>query len=196
MRKNTCSRLNLPNISHLLQKITGQAVVILIGQRRYCMEKGNPMRLKNLCALFLLLIGSVYFICPVQCAAVGEVDGHAASDTTSLYQLHLTAPQSADEATGSTCCSREDQPAPTHDSREEREQHCCFNRWEALGDSEPQSTSQIQNGTYSSVLLVPTTPKISSSSVFLTALLQLSLNPYTNPPPPSCSPRAPPFFLA
>ena len=154
------------------------------------------MRFKNLCALFLLLIGSVYFICPIQCAAIGEVDGHAASNTTSLYQLHLTAPQSAGEATGSTCCSREDQSASTNDSREEREQHCCFNRWEALGDSEPQPTSQIQKGTYSFVLLVLTTPRISSNSIFLTALLQLALNPYTDPPPPPCSPRAPPFFLA
>lgn len=154
------------------------------------------MRFKNLCAFFVLLIGSVYFICPVQCVAIGEVDGHAASNTASIYQRYLTASQSTVEATGSTCCSREDQSAPTHDSREKREQHCCFNRWEALEDSEPQSTSQIQKGTYSSVLLVPTTPRISSSSVFLTALLQLSLNPYTDPPPPPCSPRAPPFFLA
>ena len=160
------------------------------------MEKSNPMKFKNLCAFFLLLIASVYFICPVQCAAIGEVDGHAASNTPSIYQRYLTAPQSTADATESTCCSSEDRSAPTHGSREDRGQHCCFNRWESLEDSEPQPSSQIQKGTYSSAFLVPTRPRISSSSVFLTALLQLSLNPYTDPPPPPCSPRAPPFFLA
>ena len=153
------------------------------------------MRFKNLCALFLLLIASVYFICPVQCAAIGEADGHAASNTASIYQQHLTAPQPTAEVTESTCCTREDQSSPTHDGREEREQHCCFNRWESLGDSEPQPSSQIQKSTNSSVLLVPTTPRLSSNSVFLTAVLQRSLNPYTDTPTPPCSPRAPPFFL-
>ena len=154
------------------------------------------MKFKNLCALFLFLIGAIYFICPVQCTAIGEVNGHTASNTASIYQRHLTAPQSTVEATRSTCCSSEDQSVPTHDGREEREQHCCFDRWESVGDSEPQPTSQIQKGTYSAVLLVPTTPRISSGSVFLTALFQLSRNPYTDPPPSSCAPRAPPFFLA
>ena len=160
------------------------------------MEKGNPMRFKNLCALFLFLIGAVYFICPVQCTAIGEVDSHTASNRASIYQRHLTAPQSTVEATESTCCTREDQSSPTHDSREEREQHCCFDRWESLGDSEPQPSSQIQKGTNSSVLLVPTTPRLSSNSIFLIAVLQRSLTPYTDPPPAPCSPRAPPFFLA
>ena len=159
------------------------------------MEKGNPMRLKNLCALFLLLMGSVYFICPVQCAAVEEVDGHAASNTASIYQRYLTEPQSTIEDTESTCCSNEGESADTHESREQKGQHCCFTRWESLGDSEPQLPSQIQKTTYLFVVLVPATSRICSISLFLTGHLQVAYSPYTNPSISQQLPRAPPFIL-
>lgn len=165
-------------------------------QRHCCIGKGDPMKFKNLCAVFLLSIASVYFICPVQCAAIGEVNGHAAADTGTLHQRYLTESESTVNEPESTCCSTKDQSIPTHENREEREQHCCFNRWESLGDSEPQLPSPIQKATFSSVLLVPVTPKISSILVSFNAHLQLSYNPYTDPPPPQRSPRAPPFFLA
>ena len=153
------------------------------------------MKFKNLCALFLLSIASVYFICPVQCTAIREVDGHTPSDTTSIYQRHLSAPQTTLETTQSTCCSTDDE-SPTHENREEREQHCCFNRWESLGDSEPQLSTQVQKDTFSSVVLVPATPKVCSIFGSATAHLQLSYNPYTVPLTPQRSPRAPPFSLA
>lgn len=152
------------------------------------------MKFKNFCAVFLLSIASVYFICPVQCVAIGE--GDAASDTGTLHQHYLTASESAVDETEPTCCSTKDQSVPTHENREERAQHCCFTRWESLGDSEPQLSAPIQKATFSSVLLVPVTPRISSISVSFNTHLQLSYNPYTDPPPPQRSPRAPPFFLA
>ena len=154
------------------------------------------MKFKNLCALFLLSIASVYFICPVQCAAIGEADGHATSDKASIYQRHLTEPQSTDETNQSTCCDAEDQPTPPHERQEEGEGHCCFNRWESLGASEPQLSSQIQKDTFSFVVLIPATPRISSDSVSFTAHLQLSYKPHTDFPIPQLSPRAPPFTLA
>ena len=154
------------------------------------------MKFKNFCAVFLLSIASVYFICPVQCAAIGEEDGHAAADTGTLHQRYLTESEGTVDEPESTCCNTKDQSVPTHENREEREQHCCFNRWESLGDSEPQLSSPIQKATFSSVLLVPVVPRISSIFVSFNARLQLSYNPYTDPPTPQRSPRAPPFFLA
>lgn len=154
------------------------------------------MKFKNFCTVFLLSIASVYFICPVQCAAIGEGDGHAAADTGTLHQRYLTESESTVDGPDSSCCNTKDQSVPTHENREEREQHCCFNRWESLGDSEPQLSSPIQKATFSSVLLVPVIPRISSISVSFNARLQLSYNPYTDPPTPQRSPRAPPFFLA
>ena len=147
------------------------------------------MRFKNFCAVFLLSIASVYFVCPVQCAAIGE------ADTGILHQRDLTDSESRVNEPESSCCNTKDQSVPTHENREERGQHCCFNRWESLGDSEPQLSSPIQKATFSSVLLVPVTPRISSISVSFNAHLQHSYNPYTDPPPPQQSPRAPPFLL-
>ena len=154
------------------------------------------MNFKNFCALFLLSIASVYFICPVQCAAIGEVDGHTPADTTSIYQQHLSEPKTTLEATQSTCCSAEDGSTSTRENREEREQHCCFTRWESLGDSEPQLSTQVQKDTFSSVVLVPATPKVCSIAGSATAYLQLPYNPYTVPLTPQRSPRAPPFSLS
>lgn len=154
------------------------------------------MKFKNFCALFLLSIASVYFICPVQCAAIGEADGCTPSDTTSIYQRHPSDPPTTLEAAQSTCCSSEDESTSTHENREESGQHCCFNQWESLGDSEPQFSTQVQKNTFSSVVLFPATPKVCSISGSATAHLQLSYNPYTVPLTPQRSPRAPPFSLA
>jgi hypothetical protein len=154
------------------------------------------MKFKNLCALFLLSIASVYFICPVQCVAIGEVDEHTPADTTSIYQRHLSEPPSTVEATQSTCCGTEEESTPAHESQEESEPHCCFNRWESLRDSEPQLSTQVQKDTFSSVVLVPATPKVCSIAGSATAHLQLPYNPYTVLLTPQQSPRAPPFSLS
>ena len=154
------------------------------------------MRFKNLGALFLLSLASVYFICPVQCAAIQEAGENTTSDKVSTHHQHRIGSQAVDEMNHSVCCQSGNQLSPPHERQEEEEGHCCFNQWESLGASEPQLASQIQKDTFLSVVLIPATPKISSYSVSFTAYLQLPHNPYTDPPIPQCAPRAPPFFLA
>lgn len=154
------------------------------------------MKFKNLCALFLLSIASVYFICPVQCAAIRDAGENTAADGALIHQRHLTTSHAVDENSQLTCCDDKDHPIPSHENREEGEGHCCFDRWESLGTSEPQLVSQIQKDTFSSVVLIPTTAKISSASVSFTAYLQLPHKPYTDPPISQLSPRAPPFSRA
>ena len=154
------------------------------------------MKFKNLGALFLLSLASVYFICPVQCAAIQEAGENTTSDKVSTHHQHRIGSQAVDEMNHSACCQSGNQLSPPHERQEEEEGHCCFNQWESLGASEPQLASQIQKDTFLSVVLIPATPKISSYSVSFTAYLQLPHNPYTDPPIPQCAPRAPPFFLA
>ena len=154
------------------------------------------MKFKNLGALFLLSLASVYFICPVQCAAIQEAGENTASDQVSSHHQHRIGSQTVDETNHSVCCQSGNQLSPPHERQEEEEGHCCFNQWESLGASEPQLASQIQKDTFLSVVLIPATPKISSYSVSFTAYLQLPHKPYTDPPIPQCAPRAPPFFLA
>ena len=154
------------------------------------------MKFKNLGALFLLSLASVYFICPVQCAAIQEAGENTTSDKVSIHHQHRIGSQAVDEMNHSVCCQSGNQLSPPHERQEEEEGHCCFNQWESLGASEPQLASQIQKDTFLSVVLIPATPKISSYSVSFTAYLQLPHNPYTDPPIPQCAPRAPPFFLA
>ncbi len=154
------------------------------------------MKFKNLGVLFLLSIASVYFICPVQCAAIREAGEDTTADKFLGHQQCLVGSQTTDETNQSTCCQPENQPTPFHEHQEDKEGHCCFSRWESLGTSEPQFVSQIQKKTFSFILLIPTTPKISSGTVSFAAHLQLPYNPYTTPPIPRLSPRAPPFSLA
>ena len=155
------------------------------------------MKFKNLCALFLLSLASVYFICPIQCTAIQETGENTASDTVMGHQQHRMGSQAAGEVNQSACCQSENQPTPTHESHGEGEGHCCFNQWESLGASEPQFASQIQNDTtFSCVVLIPTTPRISSDSASFTAYLQRPHKLHTDPLIPQLSPRAPPFFLA
>ena len=154
------------------------------------------MKFKNLGALFLLSLAAVYFICPIQCTALQEPGGDTAADTVMGNQQHRIGPQTVDETTPSACCQSADKPTPFHENHEEEEGHCCLNQWEVLGSSEPQLASQIQKDTCSLVVLIPTTPKISSGPVSFTAYLQFPYKPYTDPSIPQLSPRAPPFSLA
>ncbi len=154
------------------------------------------MQLKNLCALFLLSVASVYFICPVQCTGMPGVAESAAFRTTSIYQQYLLEPLTPNEMSSSTCCETEDLPSPTHERQGDIEGHCCFDRWESLGMSEPQFTSQVQKGTSSFVVLIPVTSTISSGSISFALHFRLPYNPYTDPPALQLSPRAPPFVLA
>ena len=154
------------------------------------------MKFKNLCALFLLSLASIYFICPVQCAAIPEVEAHTGSDTVSIYQQHRIGSRTVDETNSSACCQSENELPVPHENQGDEAGHCCLNQWDSLGSSEPQFASQIQKDTFSFVVLIPATPKLSSYSVSFTASLQLPHKPYTDPPIPQCAPRAPPFFLA
>ena len=153
------------------------------------------MKLKHLGAFFLLSLTSIYFICPVQCAANLEAAGDTASDKVSRHQQHRIESQTVDETNQSICCQSENQPVSTHE-RQGEEGHCCFNQWDSLGASEPQLPSQLQKDTFSFVILIPATPKISSYSVSSTAHPQRPYKPYIYPPIPQLSPRAPPFLLA
>ena len=154
------------------------------------------MKFKNLCALFLLSLASVYFICPVQCAVIQEAGESAASDEVPNHHQHRMGSQAVDETNQSTCCESANQLPLPHERQEEEEGYCCFNQWESLGTSEPQLASQIQKDTFLSVVLIPTTPRVSFDSASFTAYLQLPHNPHTDSPLPQLSPRAPPFFLA
>ena len=154
------------------------------------------MRFKNLCALFLLSLASVYFVCPVQCTAIQEVGKNVASDKVSSHHQHWMGSRAVDETNQSSCCQSENQPSLPHERQEEGQGHCCFNQWESLGTSEPQLASQIQKDTFVSVALIPATSKISSYSVSFTAHPQLLCKPYTDPSILQLSPRAPPFFRA
>ena len=154
------------------------------------------MKLKNLGALFLLSLASIYFICPIQCAAIQEAGENAASDEVSSHHQHRIGSQAVDRTNQSTCCESGNEPSAPHDNRGDGEGHCCFNQWESLGTSEPQLASQIQKDTFLSVVLISTTPRISFDSVSFTAYLQSVHDPCTDPLLPQLSPRAPPFFLA
>ena len=154
------------------------------------------MRLKNLGALFLLSLASIYFICPVHCVAIPEADGHTGSDKNSSHHQHRIDSQTVDETKPTTCCESGNEPPAPHENRGAGEGHCCLNQWDSLGASEPQLPSQIQKDTFSVVVLLPTTPRFFSDSVFYATYLQLPYKPYTDPSIPQLSPRAPPFFLA
>ena len=154
------------------------------------------MKFKNLCALFLLSLASVYFICPIQCAAIQEAGENTASDEVSSHHQHRIGSQAVDRTNQSSCCESETQPALPHERQEEEEGYCCFNQWESLGTSEPQLASQIQKDTFLSLVLIPTTPRVSFDSVSFTAYLQPPHDPCTDSLLPQLSPRAPPFFLA
>ena len=153
------------------------------------------MKFKNLGALFLLSLASIYFVCPVQCAATAEPGGDTSSAKISSHHPHRIGVQPVDETNPSACCRSENEPSAPQE-RQEEEGHCCFNQWESFAASEPQLALQIQKDTSLSVVLVPETPRISSDSVSFTVYLQLPPNPYTHLPIPQLSPRAPPFFLA
>ena len=159
------------------------------------MGKGNPMKFKNLGALFLLSLASIYFVCPVQCAATAESGVNTPSHTISSHHPHRIGAQTVDKANPSACCRSENEPSAPQE-RQEEEGHCCFNQWESFAASEPQLALQIQKDTFFSVVLIPTAPSISHDSVSYTVYLQLPHKLYTNLPLPQLSPRAPPFFLA
>ena len=153
------------------------------------------MKFKNLCALFLLSIASVYFICPVQCTAIQGTDKDALSDKILGHHRPPIGSQTADETSQSICCDARNQSAHSDESQDTGEGHCCFNRWESLGASEPQVVLQIQKSIFSFVVLIPAAPRISSVSVSFTSHLQLPYNLYTDPPTLQLCPRAPPFTL-
>ena len=154
------------------------------------------MKLKNLGALFLLSLASIYFICPVQCVAIPEADGHTGSDKDSSHHQHRIDSQTVDKTKSATCCESGNEPPAPHENRGAGEGHCCLNQWDSLGSSEPQVALQIQKDTFSLVILISSTPQISADSVSFTAYLQFPHKPHTDPPIPQFSPRAPPFFLA
>lgn len=154
------------------------------------------MILKNLGALFLLSLASIYFICPVQCVAIPEADGHTGSDKNSSHHHHRIDSQTVDETKPTTCCESGNESSAPHDNRGDGEGHCCLNQWDSLGSSEPQVALQIQKDTFSLVVLISSTPQISANSVSFTAYLQPLHDPCTDPLLPQLSPRAPPFFLA
>ena len=154
------------------------------------------MKFKNLCALFLLSLASVYFICPVQCTALQEAGENTSSDKVSTHHQHRIGSQAADEMSQSMCCQSGNQPSPPHERQEEEEGHCCFSQWESLGTSEPQLPTQVHKNTFLVVVLIPTTPKICSRAISFTLDFQHSYNPYIDSPIPQLSPRAPPFFFA
>lgn len=154
------------------------------------------MKFKNLGALFLLSLASIYFICPVQCAAIAEPDGDTPADKVSRHQHHRIGPQTVDKTKPATCCESGNAASAPHENRGDGEGHCCLNQWDSLGSSEPQVALQIQKDAFSLVVLISSTPQISSDSVSFTAYLQFPHKPHTDPPIPQLSPRAPPFFLA
>ena len=154
------------------------------------------MKFKNLGALFLLSLTSIYFICPVQCTAIAEPDGDTASIKVSTHQHHRIDSQTVDGTNLSACCNSENQPTLPRQNPADEEGHCCLNQWESLGTSEPQLPAQIHKDTFSVVVLIPTTPKLCSRAISFTFDFQHSYNPYTDPPILQLSPRAPPFFLA
>ena len=154
------------------------------------------MKFKHLGALFLLSLASIYFICPVQCAVIQEPGEYSRSDKLPGHHQHRIGSQTVDETNQPTCCQTENQSTPSQEQHTKEEGHCCFIQWESFGASEPQLPSQIQKDTLSVVVLTPATPSISSISASFTAHLQLSYNPYTDPPISQFSPRAPPFSLA
>ena len=154
------------------------------------------MKFKNFCAFFLLSLASVYFICPVQCTVIQGAGEDTGSDTVSSHHQHRIGSQAVGETSQSICCQSENQPSPSRERQEEEQGHCCLNQWDSLGASEPQLASQIQKDTFSFVILIPATPKISSYSVSSTAHPQRPYKLYIYPPIPQLSPRAPPFFLA
>ena len=168
---------------------------VLVAHAHYRMGNDNPMKFKNLCALFLLSIASVYFICPVQCAAIQGAGEDTISDKVLGHHQRPVGSQTADEPSQSACCDANDQSASSNGSQEKGEGHCCFNRWESLGASEPQVFEQIQKGTFSLAELIPAALNISSASVSFTYYLQRFYKPHTDPPLPQLSPRAPPFTL-
>ena len=154
------------------------------------------MKFKDVYALVLLSISSVYFLCPVLCPALREADcGDAESDKASIYRQSLTLSQTTAETDNPTCCHAENQPVRPHESQNDGDDNCCLNRWELLGASEPQLVSQIQKGKFSFVALIPAIPKISSDSVSFTSYLQFAYKPYKDSPTQQISPRAPPFPL-
>ena len=153
------------------------------------------MKLKNLGTLFLLSLASIYFVCPVQCAAIAEPGTNAPSDKISSHHPHRIGAQTAGETNSSPCCRSENEPSAPQEGQEE-EGHCCLNQWDSLGSSEPQVALQIQKDTFSVVVLLPTTPRFFSDSVFYATYFQLPYKPYTDPSLPQLSPRAPPLFLA
>ena len=152
------------------------------------------MKFKHLGALFLLSLASIYFICPVQCAAIHAAGENTISDKGSSHHQHRIGSQAVDETNQSTCCQSEN--AAPHERQTEEEGHCCFSQWDSLGSSEPQPALQIQSGIFLYLVLIPTTPRISSASVSFATYLQLPHKPSTDPPLPQLSPRPPPFFLA
>lgn len=154
------------------------------------------MKFKNLGALFLLSLVSIYFICPVQCAAIQGAGENTISDRASSHYQHWIASQTVDETHQSICCQSENEPSAAHDRQEDKEGHCCFSQWDSLGASEPQPVSQIQNEIFSYIVLIPTTPRISSDFLSFAVYLQLPHKPSTDPSIAEFSPRAPPFFLA
>lgn len=154
------------------------------------------MKFKNLGALFLLSLAAVYFICPVQCAAIQGTGEDTASDKVRRHQQHQIGSQNVAETSQSACCQSENQPTSRHEDHGAEEGHCCFNQWESLGASEPQLASQIQKDTFAFVVLIPTTPKNSSCSISFIPHFQHSYNLYTDPPRSQLSSRAPPFSLA
>lgn len=154
------------------------------------------MKFKNLGALFLLSLASIYFICPVQCVAIPEADGHTGSDKDLSHHQHRIDSQTVNKTNPATCCESGNEASAPHENRGDGEGHCCLNQWDSLGSSEPQVALQIQKDTFSLVVSIPTTPRISSDLVSFTAYLQLPHKPHTDPPIPQLSPRAPPFFLA
>lgn len=154
------------------------------------------MKLKNLGVLLLLSLTSVYFICPVQCAAIREVGVGSVVDKVMGHHHHQMGSQAAGETNESACCQSENRPSPSRAPQDEGQGHCCFDRWELLGTLELQSVLQIQKETFSLVVLHPTPFEIVSRSISFTVHLQYPHTPYTVPSIPQCSPRSPPFSPA
>ena len=153
------------------------------------------MKLKNLGTLFLLSLASIYFVCPVQCAAIAE-PGRTLHLIRFRVITHIgLAHKPLVKRTRRLAVGlKMNHPLPKKAKR--RKDIVASASGNRLEQVNPKLALQIQKDTFLLVVLIPATPRFFSDSVFYATYFQLPYKPYTDPSLPQLSPRAPPLFLA
>ena len=157
----------------------------------YCLMKS-----KQVIAYLLLIIFSIYFLCPVLCSALRiEDDIISVSKNVSINKLDLLASSFKANLQQLGCCQAKDKKFSSQNNQHEENDNncCCTNLLELLAQSDSQFFNCRTQETFSSIVCLPSSIAIPSISTSSLLSFQPCQNSHFHSPYHQISIRAPPF---